>query len=300
MPSPTTPPPPPPLSTYQSRKVSFHPNPHHIDEKVLTHDHHILPHYDTPTPNHHERFKITHRDLSSLSLLAHVTRVQWGYHHSSPACLLGLKFQFQGSGHHGGWRFERADIRVQFSGDDDKNPPVVVDYGPKRLVSNGTDERREWSCTATLSSTALSPVSLSLSASQSSSHTHHTATEISAAEFSDHGHSEANIVKFWLREDERQKSGIPLEFDCAVVVRYSGAPVRVGVDVKVGPVFDLLATPWGPGDEVLLEPGVEYGEEVGKGEVVDFAELGSEDWGVLVAPGLGVSEMIHDSPHDGK
>ncbi|KAF2163916.1 hypothetical protein M409DRAFT_57027 [Zasmidium cellare ATCC 36951] len=312
MPSPTTPST-SPTSTYAPRQTTFHLNPHHIDEKILTHDHHILPHYDAPNPSTRERFKITHRDLSNLSLLAHVTRVQYGYFHDDPACLLGLKFQFQsgGGGSHHAWRFERADIRIQFEGrDGEGEDPVVVDYGPKRLVSNGTDERRDWWCSATLSATASTPVAItpsasaSLSAGQTSSYTHHTATEISGAEFTDHAHSEPTIVKFWLREDERQKSRIPLEFACAVVVKYAGGggPFQATVDVKVGPVFDLLATPWGPESPVVLEPGVEFGEGVGlgQGQVVDFARLGAEEWRDLVAPDWGVSEMLSDSPHSGK
>lgn len=167
-----------------------------------------------------------------------------------------------------------------------------MDFGPKHLVSNGTDESRTWWYTATLSartSTAL-PVSIdsspSLSLGHSTSYPKHTAVAIEGADFSDHDHTEPNIVKFWLREDEKQKSRVPLDFDCAVIVKYPGGSFEATVDVKVGPVFDLLATPWMAEDPVIFEPGMDYGEGVREGQVVDFSTLTVEEWRKMVTPDL--------------
>lgn len=181
---------------------------------------------------------------------------------------------------------------MKFEASDDGEDPIVLDYGPKRLVSNGTDEKRDWWYSATLSATNSTAVAItptaSVSAGQSGSHQHRFATEVSSAGFTDRDHREPNIVKFWLREDERQKSRIPLEFDCAVIVKYSGGPFQATVEVKVGPVSDLLATPWTPESPAMFEPGVGYGEQVKAGQIVDFAKLGPEEWRDLIASDLKV------------
>lgn len=182
--------------------------------------------------------------------------------------------------------------------------PVVVDFGPKHLASNGTDEKRDWFYTATLSAHAAAsttlPLSLdagptaALSAGLSGSYAKHSASTIEGADFSDHEHKEPNIVNFWLREDERQKSRVPLDFDCAVVVKYQAA-FEATVDVKVGPVFDLLATPWMAEDPVVFEPGLEYGERIREEQsLVDFATLTVEEWRRMVTPDLKFSEALNN------
>lgn len=73
------------------------------------------------------------------------------------------------------------------------------------------------------------------------------------------------------REDPRQTDGLPLQFDAAVIVKYN-CPFSAAVDVKIGPVFYLLARPYPAAEPVRFQPGIEYGDSIRDG-VVDFESL---------------------------
>lgn len=133
----------PAMPSPYERHTNFHPL-DIIDERVLRHggkveDHHIS--------QYRSRVKVSQRNMGELSLITHLTRVQYGYYRSSPAALIGFRFQFLGSNPH--WRFQKADIKITFASSDVSvkdaaQDPVVVDFGPKHLASEGTEEKRSW------------------------------------------------------------------------------------------------------------------------------------------------------------
>jgi hypothetical protein len=110
------------------------------------------------------------------------------------------------------------------------------------------------------------------------------ASYLGGSDWGDRKHRLPNCAKFWLREDEKQTPGVPLELLVAIVFRCRG-PSQAMVDVRVDSVFQLLAWPWTKDDPVLLEPGVEYGDIIREGSA-DFSTLTQEEWRQLVTPDL--------------
>ena len=171
--------------------------------------------------------------------------------------------------------------------------PEVVDFGPKHVTSGGTDERREWHVSAQLSaSSPIAPISLTpgIQAGMSRSYDKHYVSSVDATSLPSHGHTTSDTVRYWIREDAKQKDGLPLEFDCAVVVTYDApASFEAVVDVKAGPLFDMLAQPWGDAEPIVFQHGEDMGEPV-RGDTVgavDFADLTAQDWAEIVgAEGL--------------
>lgn len=194
-------------------------------------------------------------------------------------------------------KFETTDGGIE-------DDPVVVDYGPKRLRSSlGADEKREWHLTATLAAGLPTPIDVlpmpGISASTSRSWEEHHAASVEASDFPSRDHTRPDGVRFWLRENDKQRGGLPIDFYCAAIVKYTTA-FQASVHVKAGPVFDIFARPWTITDPILFEPGVEFGlEENGPsvdGGSKDFAALSPGQWRKLVTPDLDLAmNVVHDS-----
>lgn len=329
----------------QPRQSTFRLYPDRIcDEKIIRHDHSIATHYESDSSSggnggaaaststkksglrawgfgrgrsasaSSSRNAIHHRDLAGLGLLSNLTRVQYGYWHGSPACLVGFKFQFMKAD--SSWaRFEKADIAIRFStslmlgnvemGQESNavlvgvaaEDPEVVDFGPKHVASGGgTDKIRDCQLSASL---PIAPISLmpGIQAGlprSSGKHSTSLPSHVDATSLPSHGHTTCDTVRFWIREDAKQKDGLLLDFDCAVVVTYDApASFEAVVDVKAGPVFAMLAQPWGDAEPIVFQHGEELGEPVRGGSVgvVDFADLTVSDWAEIVgAEGLVAAE----------
>ncbi|PPJ58589.1 hypothetical protein CBER1_11393 [Cercospora berteroae] len=291
------------LNSYSPRQTPFHLlAPTQIcDEKVIRHDHSVAQHFESQSQqprsiendtHPHKRTVIHHRELVGLNLISNLTRIQYGYWHDEPACLVGFTFQFLGSEHGNRWvRFDRADVTIKFhktESEAEGQDPEVVDFGPKHLVTgnNGTEEKREWHLSANLPAVTLGAIPvLGLSAGVSRTYEKRYASSVEGASVPSHGHTAPDMVRFWIREDAKQKEGLPLEFDCAAVVTFAApASFRATVGVKAGAVFDMLAQPWSEAEPVLFQHGVELGEPVGKARMgmIDFAALDVQDWGRMV------------------
>ncbi|KAF2217851.1 hypothetical protein CERZMDRAFT_80514 [Cercospora zeae-maydis SCOH1-5] len=279
------------LASYSSRQTAFHllPPTQICDEKVIRHDHTVAQHFESQssqlardldtvnTIDHHhlpsKKTLIHHRELIGLNLISNLTRI----------------------------RFERADITIKFSDaenalEGERSDPEIVDFGPKHLVTSssgstssthhGTEEKREWHLSANLPAIPLGSIpGLGFSAGISRSYEKRYASSVEAASVPSHGHVVPDTARFWIREDGKQREGLPLEFDCAVIVTYAApASFRATVSVKAGAVFDMLAQPWSEAEPVLFQHGVELGEEIGKATMgsVDFATLDARDWGELI------------------
>ncbi|CAK4023852.1 Hypothetical predicted protein [Lecanosticta acicola] len=284
----------------------FAPDPKHIDEKVLDHTGHIITHHDIPQAHVISRLRTQNRSLGSLSLIATHTRTQFAFYKNDPACLLTFRFQFLGSSN--AFRFQKADVRIEFKAASSSHAaaaaaaaaaaPVVVDYGPKHLSSAGTDGQRNWWYNATLSASANGmvpvPVGPSISMGGGGSHGKHTAVTVEGADFAAHGQQEANIAKFWLREDEQRQDGVPCDFECAVIVKWTDS-FEAQIDVKVGPLFDWLASPWPSSSPIIIQRGVDYGEPIRATPAVDmdFSTLTLEEWRKLVTPQLDFTQTLH-------
>lgn len=297
------------LNSYSPRQSPFHLlSPTQIcDEKVIRHDHTVAQHFESQSQqprsidndtHPHKRTVIHHRELVGLNLVSNLTRIQYGYWHDEPACLIGFTFQFLGSEHGHRWaRFDRADVTIKFHKTENESEgpdPEVVDFGPKHLVTgnNGTEEKREWHLSANLPAVTLGAIPvLGLSGGVSRTYGKRYASSVEGASIPSHGHTAPDMVRFWIREDAKQKEGLPLEFDCAVVVTFAApASFRATVSVKAGAVFDMLAQPWSEAEPVLFQHGIELGELIGKAKmgIVDFATLDVRDWGRMV----GVEGML--------
>ena len=236
------------------------------------------------------RSKIAQRDLGSLSLISSLTLVRYGQWHSEPACLLGFRFQFQARHAHL-LRFNEAEIFIEFkarppgSAQDD---PVIVDYGPKKLESTGTDESRTRHLSATFSAKAtFGPIEIGpeLSTGSDTEYVRHFAAMVETDDWGDRKHRRPNCVKAWLKEDQKQEAGLPLELRVAIIVAHSG-PMQATVDVRAGHLFHLLAWPWTGDDPILLQPGISHGEFAGSCPSSEFSGLTQDNWRRLVTPNL--------------
>ncbi|KAI5366711.1 hypothetical protein Slin14017_G043510 [Septoria linicola] len=252
--------------TYKPRQLSFRPleASRICDEKVIRHDYSVARHYESQSAvTTHARNAIQHRELGSLSLIANLTRIRYGYWHALPACLIGFKFQFLGS--EARWtRFGKADISIRLSstiaptvemGQESSSSligvgadPELVDFGPKHLSSAGTSEKRGWHISAQLAASLpvapIVPTTPALSAGFSRSYDRHYASSVDAAAFASHGHTAPDTLRFWIREDTKQKDGLPLEFGCAAIVTYAApSSFQATVEVKTGLMFDMFAQP---------------------------------------------------------
>ncbi|KAK1759105.1 hypothetical protein QBC47DRAFT_371074 [Echria macrotheca] len=243
----------------------------------------------------YNRIKITQKDLGSLSVIGSLTRVEYGKWADRDACLIGFRFQFQ-KGNSLAYRFSRADIAIEFQARPPKNPgddPAVLRYGPKYLRSTGTAEQVGWHYTASLSaSPGLGPVSIEpgIEIGRSGSYTRQYAAEVESDDWGSRKHRKPNCVKIWMREDDKQEQGIPLELLAAVVVE-AGGPFQAKVSIKVDTVFNLIAWPWSKDDPLLLEPGVNFGPSLRSSEPeIDFSTITSEEWRLLVTPDLLVRD----------
>ncbi|KAK4225995.1 hypothetical protein QBC38DRAFT_240715 [Podospora fimiseda] len=240
------------------------------------------------------RFKLTQRDLGSMSVIGTLTKVEhgkWGPS-NKPACLLCFRFQFQ-KGNAKLFRFEKAFIVIEFQARPPTHPkddPAVLRYGPKRLQSVGTTATESWQYTIELSATVgIGPVQAgpTVEFGRQIIYDRHYAETIESDDWGNRRHSRPNCVRIWLREDEKQKDGIPLELLACVVVETTARSFQANVSVKVDSFFNLIAWPWSKDDPLLLEPGVNFGTPIREktGET-DFSSLTADEWRQLVTPDL--------------
>lgn len=243
------------------------------------------------------RAKVHHRDLASLSLVASLSRVQYGTWKGDKACLLGLRFQFV-KGTHTVFRFEHADILIEFTSRPSTGPkddPEVKDYGPKSLKRAASEETRTSHWTAKFSAKGTAgPVEIGpeLEGGNEREYTRHYATEVGSIDWGDRHHRRPNCVKVWMKEDKKEADGLPVEVFAAVVFTFEGL-AQAAVTVKTSFWFDALAYPWTSEDPIFLKEGVGYGNPIRCNEAIDFAELTIYEWAQMVTPDLTPKDRLH-------
>ena len=90
------------------------------------------------------RSKVHQRDLGDLSIVATLPRVEYGSWEGKSARLLTFSFSFD-SGNVKSCRFTSAKIIIEFtSRQANSSDPIVINYGPKRLLDEKTEENRRW------------------------------------------------------------------------------------------------------------------------------------------------------------
>ena len=236
------------------------------------------------------RSKIAQRDLGDLSVVSSLTLVKYGQWQKKAACLLAFRYQFQARHTHL-LRFSEAEIVIEFKSRPPASPqedPVIVDYGPKKLESTGTDENRKRHLSATFSAKAsFGPIEIGpdFSVGRDSEYVRHSAAIVETDDWGDRKHRRPNCVKCWLKEDQKGEAGLPLELRVAVIVAHDG-PMQATVDVRAGHLFHLLAWPWTGDDPVLLQPGISHGEFASFTSSLEFSDLTQDDWRRLVTPDL--------------
>lgn len=81
-----------------------------------------------------------------------------------------------------------------------------------------------------------------------------------------------------------------------MIVKYTDS-FDVLAEVKVGPVFDWLASPWPSSSPIHVQRGLDYGEPIRMAPAFDFATLTAEDWSKLVTPDLQFGQDLHKGSH---
>ena len=263
-------------ATYAAREASFV-----VDESST----------DLGQENRHDkdfnRAKLTQRDLGELSVISSLTKVEYGKWSGEDACLIVFRFQFQ-KGNAKLFRFKSAKIIVEFTSRPPGHPdddPKIRQYGPKTLQSTGTPESRSSHFMVTLSASAGGQGGLALELGREGNYTRQYAAKIESDDWGNRKHRHPNCLRIWMREDEKQENGIPLELLAAVVVQTS-SPFQAYINVKVDSIFNLIAWPWSKDEPLLLQPGVGYGTPVRTTSPIDFSTLTPDDWRQLVTPDL--------------
>ena len=234
------------------------------------------------------RTKVHQRDLGDLSIVSTLSRVEYGSWEGKSACLITFGFSFD-SGNVETYRFTSARIIIEFtSRQAGCSDPIVVNFGPKRLLGQKTEEDRRWLYAGAFEAkTNIGPfeVGPNLRAESEGSFIRTYTEVIKATDWGDENHRHPNTVKYWLKENKRQKGGIPDRLNATVVVIYD-SPFQAVVDVSSTAIFDLLARPWTKDDPVLFEPGVEEGLPVRATRDSEFSTLNEEDWKRIVTSSL--------------
>ena len=234
------------------------------------------------------RSKVHQRDLGDLSIVSTLSRVEYGLWDGKSACLVTFSFSFN-SGNMKTCRFTSARVIIEFtSRQADSSDPIVVNFGPKRLLGQKTEEDRRWLYVGEFEAKAnIGPFSVgpNLRAESEGSFTKTYMEVVKANEWGDKSHKYPNTVKYWLKENKRQEGGIPDQINATIVVIYEG-PFQAVVDVSSTAIFDLLARPWTKDDPVLFEPGVEEGPPVRDNRDSEFSTLNEEDWRRIVTSSL--------------
>ncbi|KJY00223.1 hypothetical protein TI39_contig339g00011 [Zymoseptoria brevis] len=247
------------------RHCTFTPTPTIIDEKFLTHDGRVTPHFAAlQALAHHDK----HDSALGLGLAATITHIQYGLYHTQPACLIGFAFRFHDSSparqqkHH----FEKVEVDITFCSTTAPSSTRVV----------GADE----------------PTIVDIAPNHDIPPTR--PFKVDAQVLCEHAHRTPNKIKFFLHSDPASASHattsapppakeMVMDFTAAIVVTYQqSASIQATVDVKCGPVFELHAQPWAKEGPLVLEPGVEVGERLigtKRNGAVDFADLGGRDGG---------------------
>ena len=234
------------------------------------------------------RTKVHQRDLGDLSIVSTLSRVEYGLWDGKSACLITFSFSFD-SRNVKTCRFTSARIIIEFtSRQAGCSDPIVVNFGPKRLLGQKTEEDRRWLYAGEFEAKInIGPfqVGPNLRAESEGSFTRTYTEVIKAKEWGDRNHKHPNTVKYLLKENKRQEGGIPDHLNATVVVIYD-SPFQAVVDVSSTAIFDLLARPWTKDDPVLFEPGVEEGLPVRDNRDSEFSTLNEEDWKRIVTSSL--------------
>lgn len=235
----------------------------------------------------YNRSKVHQRDLGDLSIVSTLSKVEYGSWESQPACLIAFKFSF-GSGNLP-CRFTNSRITIEFtSRQAGSADPIIKNFGPRHLLGQKTEEARRWLYVGEFAAKVnVGPVEIGpdLRAESEGFYTKGYQEIVKAIDWGDTKHKYPNTLKYWLKENKRQKGGIPGQFDAAIVVVYDG-PFQAVVDVSSTLMFDFLAQPWTKDDPVLFEPGVEHGKPVRSNGDSEFSTLGKEDWMRVVTSNL--------------
>lgn len=240
------------------------------------------------------RKNVLHKILNERTYItADLERVIYGSFDRKPACLIvfNFKFRFEADSH---LRFKRAEIAVSFKATPDgshkcrpKDDPVIYNFALKKMYGNLTMENNSWTygielpCMVTLGPAQFGAQPY---VEKSSSFKKGHRMEIVGREFKDAEHDQENEVIWSIKENGKQKNGIPEELKFAVIVGYTG---RFQADIKVTAETDfrlkLFGWPWSKDDPVLFRPTEGSGMPIETPRwFPDFETIRSEEWAELV------------------
>lgn len=246
------------------------------------------------TPDEVNRKNALHRVLNQHTYItADLGQVIFGSFNGKPACLIvfDFKFRFEADSR---LRFKRAEIAIRFEATPDstrklspKDDPVISNFAPKKIYGNTTTENHAWSYGIAI------PCMVSLGPMQAGAQLHvERATsfqkgyrmEILGRGFKDTKHEEENEVIWTVKENSKQKDGIPDQLKFAVILGYSG---RFQADIKVTAEADfklkLFGWPWPRDDPVLFRPTEGFGMSAETPRwFPDFETIKEEEWTELL------------------
>lgn len=235
-----------------------------------------------------------HKVLNERTYItADLERVIYGNFNHKPACLIvfDFKFRFEADSH---LRFKRAEIAVSFkatpngtrkpvSGDD----PVIYNFAPKRIYGNLTMENCSWSYGVELPCmVSLSPAQIGVQPylGKTSSFQRGHCMEIYGREFKDADHSEENEVIWVIKENSKQKNGIPDGLKFAIILGYTeGFQANIKVTAETGSRLKLFGWPWPKDDPVLFQPTQGFGMLLETPRwFPDLGSIRSDEWMELI------------------
>lgn len=235
-----------------------------------------------------------HKALNERTYItADLERVIYGSFNRKPACLIvfDFKFRFEADSH---LRFRRAEIAVSFKATPDgfrkpvsEDDPVIYNFAPKRVYGNLTMENRSWTYGIEFPCmVSFGPVELGVQPflEKSSSFEKGHRMEIVGREFKDAYHSEENEVIWVIKENGKQKDGIPDQLKFAIILGHTeGFQAEIKVSAETGSRLKLFGWPWSKDDPVLFQPAQGFGMPLETPRwFPDLETIRSDEWTEIV------------------
>ncbi|KAI9774564.1 MAG: hypothetical protein M1840_002813 [Geoglossum simile] len=257
-----------------SRKIKFELDPHSGDLGQKNNG--------ASDPN---REKIMQRELGALAIIASLERVEFGSFKGESACLVSCVFQFL-DGNAQFLRFTDAMIHIEFQKREGQGEdPAVLNFGPRTIVGEKTIENRLW-CYELVMPCHINvwPLDIGLEPTvrRESEFDRQHFMEIRGNLYGDRKHQRPNCVRWTVKENSKQRSGIPDLLRCTAIVKYTDA-FQVVVKVSSDAIFHVLAYPWTKDDPVLIEAGNSFGASVRDNGDSDFSTLTNDEWAKIVS-----------------
>lgn len=214
-----------------------------------------------------------HKVLNQRTYItADLERVIYGSFNQKPATLIvfDFKFRFESDSR---LRFKAAEIAISLKATPDginkplpKDDPVVYNFAPKKIYGNATVETQSWTygvAVPCMASVGLIQAGIQPYVERSSSFEKGHRMEISGRGFKDTQHEEENEVLWTIKENGKEKGGIPDQLKFAIILGYNG---RFQADIKVTAEADfklkLFGWPWPKDDPVFFRPTEGFGMPV--------------------------------------